>query len=189
MSKPFYPKLDLTAVAALRTLHQQYRLHEGYLDNPDCPYDDDTKAVLEKIMAPETIEKIVEVEKIVERKATIAERAAEGGGTGPKKITLKTSGVDNDEVAKEIEDIRRELQQLKIDAKGLQTSDKIQIIKTRAGLVEKLVAMSERIFNLKRMSLFQSTVLGILDDLMPEDRRKDFLKRIQPFAVEEAASS
>lgn len=188
MSKPFYPKIDLTTVAALRTLHQQFKLHDGYLENPDCPYDKDTAQTLAKIMSPEVVEVEKVVEKVVERKSKIAERAAEGGGVGPKKIKLKTSGVDQDGVSQEIQDLRKELQQLKIDSKGLQTSDKIQIIKTRAGLVEKLVAMDERIHNLKRHSLFQSTVMAILDDLIDEERRKEFLKRIQPFAVEETAS-
>lgn len=184
-SQAYYPKIDLGAVAAFLTIRQQMTQFEDYLDSSDCPYDKDTKKQLARLLTTEVVEKIVEVEKIIERKVEVAQRAAEGGGTGPKKTSLKTSGVNLEEVSTEIQDLRKELQQLKMDSKNLQTGDKIQIIKTRAGLVEKLVSMDEKVNNLKRLSLFQSTVMGIMDDLIPPDRRKDFIKRLTPFAETE----
>lgn len=185
MSEAYYPKLDLGALAGFITIRQQSRQFDDYFTNPKCPYDRDTKTQLERLIAPEVVEKVVEVEKIIERKAKTAERAAEGGGTGPKKVKLKASGVDLDGVSQEIQDLRRELQQLKTDSKGLQTGDKIQIIKTRASLVEKLIAMDEKINNLKRISLFQTTIMMILEDLIPQERRLEFIRRITPFANED----
>lgn len=184
MSKPYYPKIDLGSMAALTTVRQQMTLFEDYLTHADCPYDKDTRGRLERMFAPNVVEKVVE--KIVERKAktVLAEKAAEGGKTGPK---LKGSGVDLDAVSTEIQGLRTELTQLKMDSKTLQTADKISIIKTRAALVEKLVSMDEKTNNLKRQALFQSTIMGILDDLVPSDRRVEFLARLRPFAAEEAA--
>lgn len=187
MAKPYYPQIDEKALAAFLTIKQQMGQHEGYLESPDCPYDEFTRIQLVRLTNREVVEKVVEtvIEKVVERKAETAVRAAEGGGTGPKKVTLKTSGVDQQAVSAEIQGLRTELAQLKMDSKGLQTSDKLAIIKVRAGLVEKLVQMDERINNLKRLSLFQSTVMGVLDDVVDEGGRKEFLKRIEPFAREE----
>lgn len=185
MSNAYYPKLDLSAVASLSGVYQQMELHSDYLDNANCPYDDVTKEQLRKMLAPRVIEKVVEVEKIVERKIEIATKAAESGGQIGRKLKQKSSGVDMDAASQEIQDLRKELQQLKVDSKGLQTADKIQIIKTRAGLVEKLISMDEKANNLKKMALFQSVILGVLDDLVPNDRRGDFMKRIEPFAQEE----
>jgi hypothetical protein len=85
---------------------------------------------------------------------------------GPVASKTKASGVDLDGVSGKSRRCAR-AQQLKTDSKGLQTNDRIQIIKTRAGLVEKLVAMDERTNNLKRQSQFQTVLLGILDDLVP----------------------
>lgn len=181
MNNPYYPKLDLGTLAAVMTIRQQMELFEDYLTHKDCPFDNDTQKQLAKLFAVRTVEKIVE--KVVERKAEIAVKAAEGGGVGPKKVTLKTSGVNLEEVSTEIEGLRKELLQLKLDSKDLQTSDKIQIIKTRAQLVERLVSMDEKNNNLKRISLFQSTIMGILDDLMDSDRRLEFIARVQPFAL------
>ena len=184
-SKPYYPVLNLGAIASLKTLRQQLDAHPDYLSREECPYDEDVREELAKIMAVREVEKIVEVpvEKIVEKRVEVMVQAAEGGGKrGPK---LKGSGVDNDEVAKEISDIRKELSQLKTDGKTLQVGDRIQVIKTRAGLVEKMLQMAERAQNVKKMSVFQSTVMGVLDDLMDDERRAEFMRRLQPFAEAE----
>lgn len=187
MSNAYYPNIDIGLLAGLMTIHNQMELHEGYLESKECPYDTDTKERLSKMFAPKVIEKVVEVEKIVERRVEIATQASAGGGAvGRKSLKEKTSGVDTEGVSSEIQDLRKELQQLKIDSKGLQTSDKISIIKTRAGLVEKLVTMDERVNNLKKMAMFQSVILNVLDDLVPDDRRLEFIKRITPFANGEA---
>jgi len=119
---------------------------------------------------------------IVEKRVEVAAKASEGAGKrGPKD---KAGGVDVNEVAREIEEIRQELRQLKIDGKALQTADKIQLIKLRAQLVEKLVTLAERTTNVKKMSVFMSTVMTILDDLLENDARQEFMRRIEPFAAE-----
>lgn len=185
MSSPFYPQINLGALAALMALKQQIEAHEDYLTNPACPYDEDTREQLAKLLAPKTVEVEVirEVEKIVEKKVEVVVDASKGGGKrGPK---LKSSGVDMDGVAIEIQGIRDELKQLKLDSKALQTADKISIIKTRAALVEKLIGMDEKTNNQRKVGLFMSLVLTILDDLMPEESRQEFMKRLEPIAANE----
>jgi hypothetical protein len=182
MSQPYYPKLDLGGLASLMTIRTQLGMFEDYLDRKECPYDADTVGQINRLLETRVVEKVVE--KIVERKVEVAVKAAEGAERGPK-LKIKSSGVDLEGVSKEIQDIRDELKNLKTDGAMLETSDRIQIIKTRAALIEKLVSMDDKINNLKRLSLFQSVVMGVMDDLMPEDRRKEFMKRIEPFAKEE----
>lgn len=183
MSQPYYPNLNLGALASLMTLRQQMEVHPNYLTLPECPYEEDTVEQIERIMAPQIIEKevIVEREVIVEKRIEVAAKAADGGGKrGPKQ---KSPGVDVDAVAQEIQDIRQELKQLKIDGKALQTADKIQIIKTRATLVEKLISMNEKVTNQRQMSLFMSTVMTILDDLVEEEGRQEFMRRLETYAT------
>jgi hypothetical protein len=180
VSTAFYPQINLGALAGVAAIKQQIEAREDYLTADDCPYDQDTRDQLTKLLAPKIVEVPVEkiVERIVEKKVEVVSKAAEGAGKrGPK---VKGSGVDMDGVAKEVQDIRDELKQLKLDSKALQTADKIQIIKTRATLVEKLIGMDEKANNQRKVGTFMSTVLTILDDLMPEEGRQEFMKRLEP---------
>lgn len=186
MSNPFYPNLNLGALASLMAIRQQMDAHEDYLTNAACPYDEDTREQLARVMATKTVEVEVirEVEKIVEKRVEVAVASAEGAGKrGPKP---KSSGVDMDKVAKEIQDIRDELKQLKTDSKTLQTADRIQIIKTRASLIEKMISMDEKVTHQRAIGAFMATVMTILDDLMSEEARQEFMKRLEPLAAKEA---
>lgn len=185
MQAPFYPNLNLGALASLMAMRQQMELHEDYLDNKACPYDDDTREQLKRLLAPRIVEKEVIKEVEVVRNVEVVRQAAEGAGKRGPKIKPRSSGVDMDLVAKEMQDIRDELKQLKLDAKSLQTSDKVTIIKTRAALVEKLIVMDEKVNNQRKIGLFMSTVMTILDDLMPEENRQAFIKRLEPLAASE----
>lgn len=185
MSKPFYPNLNLGALASLATIRSQMDAHEDYLTHEDCPYEETTREQLAQLLAVRTVEVPVEkiVERIVEKKVEVVGQAAESAGKrGPK---AKTSGVDLDGVAKEIQSIRDELKELKLNSKALQTADKIQIIKTRAALIEKLISMDEKTSNQRKSAHFMSIVLTILDDLVPEERRQEFMRRVEPFASAE----
>lgn len=184
MSNPYFPNINLGAVASFATMRQQLELHPTYFDDVSCPYDDDTREQLKRIFAPKVVEVPVPgPERIVEKRVEVAAQAAEGGGKrGPK---AKSGSVDIDEIATEISEIRQELRQLKIDGKSLQTQDRLAIIKTRAALVEKMISMAERTQNVKKLSLFQSVVMGILDDLTDATAKQEFMKRIEPYAATE----
>ena len=81
-SKPYYPTINLGAIASLMTLRQQIDAHPDYFEQDNCPYDDDTKEQLLRVMATKVIEVPVEkiVERIVEKRVEVAAKAAEGGG-------------------------------------------------------------------------------------------------------------
>ena len=182
----YYPALTTGPLTALATIKQQLEMDGGYLDRDECPYEDHVKADIRSLLAPQIIEvpKIEYVEKIVERKVEVAAAASEGGGQrGPK---LKGGGAQNaDVIGKELSETLSDLRTLKLNAKTLLPKDKLDIMKVQATILEKLITMEERNTNIKRLSLFMSTVMGILDDLMPEDMRQTFMKRLQPFADSE----
>lgn len=185
MSQAFYPQLNLGALAGLLAIKQQMEAHEDYFTSDACPYDEDAREQLSKLLATKVVEVEVEkiVERIVEKKVEVVTKASEGAGKrGPK---AKTSGVDMDGVAKEIQSIRDELKELKLNSKVLQTADKINIIKTRAALIEKLISMDEKTNNQRKVGQFMSIVLTILDDLMTEEARQEFMKRLEPVAAAE----
>lgn len=185
MSTHFYPSVEGRALTAFTTIKQMLASDPAYLDSPDCPYEEELKDQLRELLAPQIVEVPVEkiVERIVEKRVEVAAAAAEGGGQrGPK---TKANSANAELISKELQGITQDLRDLKLNSKGLMPGDKVQIIKTQAALVEKMIMMEERNTNIKVVSRFMSTVMGLLDDIMTEEQRQNFMKRLEPFASEE----
>jgi len=178
---PFFPQIDPRSLASLLTVKQQLDSNPDYLKEEDCPYDEDTVADLTMLLAPKVIERIVEVEKVVEVEKRIEAAASSPGKRGPKQKGI----VLTDEITSELKDIREDLRQLKTDQKNLSPGDRVMILKTRSLLVEKLAVLAEKNTNIKRMNMFMSTVMTVLDDLVPSDQKQEFIRRIEPFAESE----
>jgi len=182
----YYPAITSGPLMALSTIKQQLDLDAGYLDRDDCMYDEQTKEDIRKLLAPTIIEvpKIEYVEKIVERKVEVAAEASKGGGQrGPK--AKGNAAANADVIDKELMEVLADLRSLKLNSKTLLPKDKLDIMKVQATLLERFINSQEKNTNIKKMSLFMSTVMGILDDLMPEDTRQLFMKRLQPFVDSE----
>jgi hypothetical protein len=79
----------------------------------------------------------------------------------------------------------KELRELDKDAGGemkqLDTATKLSILKTRSTLMEKLVTIRERFTSARKVAEFQQIVISILDDLVPEERRAEFIERLEPY--------
>jgi len=66
----------------------------------------------------------------------------------------------------------------------LETADRIQIIKTRAALMEKMLAMKERTNSLKKQSAFVSNVIAIMEDIMDQPQREEMIKKLEAYIDE-----
>jgi hypothetical protein len=184
----FYPQLDPRALNALVTIKQLLEQDEGYLNDPSCNYDPELKAQLQGLLAPKVVEIEVPVEVVVEKIVEIekiVEMAAEGGKTGPKGPTKNAGSKNIGAITAELIEVQKDIRQLKMDSKGLMPADKIQILKTRAALVEKMITLEERSTNIKKVSMFMSVVMGILDDAFTDEQRQIFMKRLAPFEQED----
>ena len=181
----FYPQIEPRALTGMTTIKQLLESDPAYLDVPECPYDEGLRNQLKGMLSPKIVEVPVEkiVERIVEKRVEVAAAAAEGGGKRGPKTSAASS--NSDLIAKELVDIQSDIRQLKIDSKALQPGDKVQILKTRAALVEKMIVMQERTTNIKRVSMFMSIVMSILDDITTDEQRQVVMKRLEPFALEE----
>ena len=181
----FYPTLSSGAIQAILTLRKAFEENPDFLDHEDCPYDDIMKTDIRTLCAVKVVEKIVQVpqivEKIVEKEVRIKDAAAGGGKRGPK---LRDVGKD---VEKELLDLIEDLKALKLDSndKDLKTSDRVAMIKVRAALIEKMTTLRQASSGIRRVGEFMSTVLSILDDMMSDDQRQQFMNRIETFAKEE----
>lgn len=170
-----FPPLRIGLLQGLLSLKERVDADPEALET--APYDKETVGILNRLFAPKVIEKKVEVP--VDRSP---ERVSRGRPT--KDVTL--SGEDQDKLRTEISTLMEELNNLgngggEEGTVVLETGERIQIVKTKASLLDQLLKMQERVFNIKRMSTFQEVVIGILDDLVSEDDREVFLRRIEPY--------
>lgn len=168
-----YPTLRLGVLQGLATLKVQCDAEEGFLRKAECPYDNDTVELLEKLFAPKEIERLVEVE--IDKPSR--------GKTG--RPTTKTELSDDDAAEMENEakqllnDLRGLDKTLDGEMKTLDTKTKLDIIKAKTTLLEKLVTIRERFTNARRVIDFEKTIIGILDDLVAEEQRDEFVKRLE----------
>lgn len=167
-----YPTLRAAVLRGLVALKEALVADDTILDHEDCPYDQEVKGVLRDLLAVKVVERIV------------TKDVGGGGGSGAGRGRVKSRGVSDaavDQVMVKVEDVMRQLEELKRDAVDADVDVRMQLIKAQTALLEKHINMFERVMNVKRASTFEAVVIGVLDDLVDEDARDQFLKRIEPF--------
>ena len=161
-----FPTLRIGVLQSMTELQAQFHHDPHLFEAKDCPYDSETISALKQIF------KVREVEKVVEKEVIrTVEPVKDENLTKEQQETVETTAFG----------LLDQLKELGEGEKGLDTSTKIQIIKAKTTLIDQLVKIRERVMNVKRVSVFQTVVISILDDLMEEDRRQEFLKRIEPY--------
>lgn len=163
-----YPTVSLTELTKLKTILENAS-DPKYLDGRVCPYDKETRELLKSMIVNPVVA------------ATITSSPTKGQVGAPKKGPVLPMG----ELSREFNDLRTEIQQLKTDATGLEPHERIQVIKTRAALVEKIISMKERIDNILKMQKFTATVIQIIEDELPQESRLRVLEKLEPFTEEE----
>lgn len=170
-----YPTLRLGVLQGLAELKLHCDAVDGYLRKPDCPYDNDTIELLEKLFAAKEVEVIKEV----------AVEKPERGKVGRPSKKGEVTDDDALELENEAKTLLTELRQLGQtqdgEMKQLDTATRLQIIKTQTQLMEKLVSIRERFSSVRKVASFQATVVSILDDLVSEENRDVFLKRLEEY--------
>lgn len=169
-----YPTLRLGVLQGLMTLKALVDVDENYLDRNDCPYDSELVTVLKQLFEPRIVEKIKEV------RVETPERG---------KVGRPTKGQLSDDAAAEVEveaqALLAELTNMSKtedgEMKQLDTKTKLDIIKVKTQLMDKLTLIRERLADVRKVAKFQAVVIGVLDDIVPEDRRDEFLKRLEPY--------
>lgn len=159
-----FPPLRLAVLTGLLGLKDQLET----LDQPECPYDPQTKQALRDLLEPRTVEKVVE-------KVVGGDKNARGRPTKDVQLNEKDQKMVLDEIKATIESLN--------DMKGdtLPTNERIQIAKTKSSLLDQLLKMMERHTTVMKMEGFKEEVIGILDDLVSESDRELFQSRLEPF--------
>jgi len=160
-----FPPLRLAVLTGLVGLKNNL----DSLNEDSCPYDEETKQALLDLLAPKVIEKIVEKE---------VPQAGAGRGRPSKDVKL---GEEDQKMV--LDEVKATIEALNAmgSGEGLPTNERIQIAKTKSGLLDQLLKMMERHTTVQRMESFKEEVIKILDDLVTEADRETFMKRLEPF--------
>lgn len=162
-----YPPLRLAALNQLVDLKSQMTVDHDFLNKEDCPYDNETKDLLKDLLGKTEVE--VVVEKMIE-------------GPGQRGRPSKDIKLDETDQKRVLDGIKTTLAELDtMAATAVETSEKIQVAKTRTALLDQLLKMQERHLSIRKMGEFIDTIVGILDDLVEEKDREQMLKRLEPF--------
>lgn len=162
-----YPEIEITEISRVAEIVEMAVADPTYLDPGVCPYDEDA---------------ILKLRQMVDWLHPTARASLDNPERKTAGRPTKKTLIPLDEVEKEVDDIRKEIAQLKTDARGLETADRIQIIKTRAALVEKIIAMKERINSQKKQQSFVAEVIAIMEDILEQSQREEMIKRLEPYS-------
>lgn len=170
MSNFSFPPLRIGVLSSLADLKERMDEDPAFIET--SPYDNEARRVLSSLFEPKVVEKEVVREVVREVKA--------GRGRPTKDVAL--SEEDQEQVRRNIADLLAQLNDMGTgEDEKLETNERIQIIKTKANLNEQLLKMQERVFNVKRMSDFQTIVLGVVEDLVPDADKHLFIERLEAY--------
>lgn len=164
-----FPTLRLGVLQSLRDLKQAYASDDKLFEHNDCPYDFETVSVLKEIL--DVSVRVEVVEKLVHAEVS---RDARGG------LTDDDIGIVEDELRLCLDELRN----INKEREGVSRMDDetlLKIIKAKATLVEQIVKLRERVMNVRRQSAFEATIISLLEDLVSEDDRTEFLRRLAPY--------
>jgi hypothetical protein len=170
-----YPTLRLGVLQGIIELKAKHDADQGYLRKRDCPYDNDTIMVLEKLFKVKTVEVIKEVE------VTKPEKGKVGRPTKKKELTDDESSEIEIEAREMLKELREMAKTESGEMKQMDTATKLSIIKTRTTLMEKLVTIRERFTSSRVVQQFMHTVMEMLEELVPEERRAEMLEKLEPY--------
>lgn len=155
MSTTYFPPMSTPAIAPFRVLKQMLANNPALLDEPNCPYPDDIKLFLKELMMP-------------------------GMDHRPAEIIAAVSVDfdDPDALIQEFEKLYREIQAVTKESAKLDPNERIQWAKAATGLLEKIVTLKEKSFNIRSHSQFQRKVIDLIDVVLAPEQRTEFVRRL-----------
>lgn len=148
-----YPAVDDGLLTPFRVLRLLYVANTDLFDRKDCPYTDSQKTFLRAMLG--------------------------GDHSTEDRVSFLASAEDpymalKEQIALTFEDIRTmEKSQIRMDQK-----DKIQFLKAKPGLLEKLIELEERSTNIKTLSDHMKTVYAFVDKVCTPDQRTQLMQDV-----------
>lgn len=154
-----YPKLAPGVVDSLKVISTRVRSQPDYLDGVGCPYPDNDKRWLKKIFLTEEVKPLSVI-------------------TADDVLNDLKSPEQWLDIAAKARTLYNELETLQLSA---DVGEKVQIIKAKAGLLERLNIAGEKALGFKAEAEFIKIVMGIMDDVLDPDQRIAVMAKLEPY--------
>lgn len=152
---PWYPSIDTKVLVPVQVIKENLDRDPSYLNRPECPYSSEVKSILRKLFEVKSV--------------------------GVSSSTFFKEGENQDEaIMREIDRIYTDA--LNLDAQLASTEDaseKIQLLKARSQILQKLVDLRAQMMNIRSMTEFQNTVIQFMEEVLNPDQITDFMQRIR----------
>ena len=149
MADAFYPTFREEQVLVMNTIITAVRKDPLYLDRKECPYSDQVKALFRRFVTEEMV-----------------------------TVDVFAEGDYDNALDKQVEKIINDLEAYALTLGTGDVSERLQYLKTKTTLVEKLINMRERLVNLKELNEFRGVILGFMGDVCTKDQITDLMKRL-----------
>lgn len=161
MSDRTYIPLTAGFAAQLEAVRLQADGDPDYFADPDCPYPDDLKRLLRRMMAP------------------AGAMLAAGGDT--VFVPGQDDGASADAVLVEVEATINEMKGIERSLAGpnVEPSDRVSFFKTKTALMEKWISIKERTRGVKQMSEFMRVVVKTMEELLNKDQILELKTRLK----------
>ena len=93
-------------------------------------------------------------------------------------VDVFSEGDYDNALDKQVEKIINDLEAYALTLGTGDVSERLQYLKTKTTLVEKLINMRERLVNLKELNEFRGVILGFMGDVCTKDQITDLMKRL-----------
>lgn len=156
-----YPALTSDKLLPFKLILQRLRGNPGYLDAEACPYGDDVKAWLKKNLGS-GLGAVVEAVEAVE-------------AVGDVDLDDPESWSD---VAQKAMATYAKLERLEGELSVGDVGDQINIIKSQAAMLERVISIREKALGHREVAEFKRILLGFVDDIMSADQRTELMSRL-----------
>lgn len=153
---PDYPSIDPTSLVQFRVIASELDQDQGYLDLPDCPYDDNLKIFLRRL-APNQVE------------SADVQGTSFLGKHGNKWEVLENESAD---LYKQLKDFREKLSVGDV-------AEQMSFFRTATSLLEKIITINERAMGLKHIHEFQEGVLQVIEEVLSTSQRTTVMARLR----------
>jgi hypothetical protein len=150
MNTPYYPAIDEAYFVPLNALKAQLEKTPELLTSSDCPYSPAVRRLV-----------------------------AEFVGGLARSAAVEGLDLDNiDTLEGEIGQLYKDVKTLANGLQGSTDKDVVQLYRTTASLLEKLLNMRGEVLNMKNMQDFKKRVIDVLDNLITPEQRAEFIEKL-----------
>lgn len=161
MESRTYPTLPQGFALNLKAIERLMEFDAGYLEDPACPYPDDLKTYLRRLVAP-----------TMRGRDDLIEGVFKEGQDGEAEADSLIA-----EIQSAINSMRR--LQTEMEGTGVEVQDKLNFLKSYGALMDRWLSLKEKTHGVKQMYEFQRIVIDTMEQVLDKDGRFKFKERLK----------